>query len=286
MKISGFTFVRDAVKYGYPVVESLKSMLPLCDEVIIAVGKSSDNTLALVKNINSDKIKIIETVWDESLREGGKILAQQTDIALSNCTHPWCLYLQADEVIHEKYYPVIQKSIERYQNNQSVQGFLFDYVHFYGSYWTIGTGRQWYRREVRIVRNNIGVRSFRDAQGFRIDNKKLTVKHSDAEIFHYGWAKATDQMIAKQKNLDRFWHQDDAIKEKYSSGNFKIFGNLDEIELFIGTHPEVMVGMVGKLDRSVEQLIQENRKPKNFFRWFEENILHTRIGEYKNYKLI
>ncbi|MBA4311142.1 MAG: glycosyl transferase [Chlorobiaceae bacterium] len=286
MKVSGFTFVRDAVKYGYPVVESIQSMLPICDEVVVVVGNSSDDTLEMIHGINSDKIRIIETIWDESLREGGKILAQQTDIALSNCLYDWCFYLQADEVLHEKFYQPLRSSMEKNIGDHRVQGLLFDYVHFYGSYWTVGTGRQWYRKEIRVVRNNIGVRSFRDAQGFRLNGNKLQVKHSGAQIFHYGWAKPQDQMTAKQKNLDRFWHRDDDIEKKYLSPEFKIFGDIENISMFNGTHPMLMNSRVGELDPNIERLLNQRKKRKSILKLIEEDILHTRIGEYKNYKLI
>jgi hypothetical protein len=59
MKVSGFTFVKNAVKYGYPVVESIKSILPIVDEFIVCLGDSEDNTTELIKGINSPKIKII-----------------------------------------------------------------------------------------------------------------------------------------------------------------------------------------------------------------------------------
>ena len=75
MKVSGFTFVRNAIKYDYPVVEAIKSILPLCNEVVVAVGKSEDATLQLIKSIDSPKIRIIETVRDDSFRTGGRVLA-------------------------------------------------------------------------------------------------------------------------------------------------------------------------------------------------------------------
>ena len=75
MKVTGFSFIKDAVICDYPIEEAIKSILPLCDEVIVAVGKSNDNTLELVRNIDPDKVKVIETVWDDNLREGGRVLA-------------------------------------------------------------------------------------------------------------------------------------------------------------------------------------------------------------------
>ena len=58
MKISGFTFIRNGTILGYPFIESINSILPICDEFIIAVGPSEDDTLVRLKNIKSKKIKI------------------------------------------------------------------------------------------------------------------------------------------------------------------------------------------------------------------------------------
>ena len=68
MKVTGFSFIRNGVKFDFPIVEAIKSILPICDEFVVAVGKSEDDTLGLIQSIGSPKIKIIETVWDESLR--------------------------------------------------------------------------------------------------------------------------------------------------------------------------------------------------------------------------
>ena len=74
MKVSGFTFIRNATKFDYPVVEAIKSILPVCDDFYVAVGNSDDNTLELIQGIDKEKIKIIETVWDDSpeMKKRGK----------------------------------------------------------------------------------------------------------------------------------------------------------------------------------------------------------------------
>ncbi len=64
MMISGFTIVRNAVKFHYPIVESITSILPICDEFVVNVGDSDDGTLELIRSINSPKIRIIQTQWD------------------------------------------------------------------------------------------------------------------------------------------------------------------------------------------------------------------------------
>ena len=153
MKVCGFTIVRNAVKYSYPAVESIKSILPICDKMVVAVGNSSDGTLELIKSINDDKIIIIETVWDDTLREGGQVLAVETNKALDAIPSDtdWCFYIQADEVVHEKYHPIIRKEMEKWVNNPKVEGLLFKYLHFWGTFDYVGISRKWYRREIRIV---------------------------------------------------------------------------------------------------------------------------------------
>jgi len=206
MKISGFTFVKDAVLYDFPVIESIKSMLPLCDEVYVNVGVSRDNTLELVKSIESDKIKIIENQWDEKFRARSRILAQQTNISLYKCSGDWCLYLQADEVLHEKDYEGILKCMRENLERPEIEGLLFNYRHLYGDYKHYVSSYHWYRREIRIIRNHLGISSWKDAQGFRVDGKKLKVAECPAFIYHYGWVRDPYKMGNKKEYHNSLHH--------------------------------------------------------------------------------
>ena len=185
MKICGFTFVRNAVKFDYPVVESITSILSIVDEFIVSVGNCDDGTLQLIESIGSPKIKIVHSVWDDSLKEGGRVLAVETDKALAHvpADYNWAFYLQADEVVHEKHLDSIVAAAKKYADDKKTEGLLFKYVHFYGSYDYLGDSRRWYSHEIRMIKNNGNVLSYRDAQGFRTnENKKLRVKQIDAEI--------------------------------------------------------------------------------------------------------
>jgi glycosyltransferase involved in cell wall biosynthesis len=165
MKVSGFTIVRNAIKYDYPIVEAILSILPLCDEMVVAVGNSDDNTLDLIKSIDSPKIKIIETIWDDSLREGGKVLAVETNKAFSAVAKDsdWAFYIQGDEVVHENYLSAIKNAMLQYKDALEVEGLLFNYLHFYGSYDYVANSRQWYRNEIRIIKNDKSIYSYKDA---------------------------------------------------------------------------------------------------------------------------
>jgi hypothetical protein len=174
MKVSGFTFIRNAILYDYPVVEAITSILPLCDEFIVAVGNSDDGTFELIQSIPSEKIRIFHTIWDDSLRLGGRVFALETDKAFQEIAKDatWTFNIQGDEVVHEKYLPDIQKALIQYKDSPEVEGLLFSYLHFFGSYDYVGDSRRWYRKEVRILRNLPGIHSYKDAQGFRLYHRK------------------------------------------------------------------------------------------------------------------
>lgn len=287
MRVSGFSFIRNAIKYDYPVVESVTSILPVCHEFIIAVGDSEDGTADLIRSIPSEKVKIVPTVWDPSLNKGGEILAQQTDIALSHCTGDWCFYIQADEVMHEKYLPSVKSAMERYLMDNRIQGLLFKYRHFYGSYKYYGTSRRWYRNEVRIIRNNTGISSYKDAQGFRLNGKKLTVKPVDAYIYHYGWVRPPEVMMRKTRFFYTLWNQAKLASERLGTAEKYDYGDVDELKEFKEPHPQVMQERVSSQDWDFtynplhKPKLSLKRRLLNAF----EKMSGYRIGEYKNYTI-
>jgi hypothetical protein len=275
------------VKFDYPFIESIRSLLPICDEIVVAVGLSEDNTFEQIKSLNSLKINLIETVWDELLREGGRILSQQTNLALDKVVGDWAIYLQADEILHEKDYPAIRRAMEQYINSAEVEGFLFNYKHFYGSYDYIGDSRRWYRHEIRVIRPCKNVRSWGDAQGFRINDRKLRVKPIDASIFHYGWVKRPDIQQMKQRTFNKYWHSDNWVRNHIGTSNEYIYGRNEILKIFTGTHPSVMLDRISKQNWVFDYNSKTSRLTlKNRILDAVENTTGYRIGEYKNYKLI
>lgn len=289
MKISGFTIARNAIKYDYPIVESIQSVLPVCDEFIVAVGNSEDDTLGLIKSINSPKIKIIETIWDDTLREGGRVLALETDKAF-NAISPdsdWAFYIQADEIIHEKYLELILKSARENLKDTEIDGLLFHYKHFYGSYSYYGTSSNWYRKEIRIIRNNKNIYSYRDAQGFRKDeNKKLNVKQINAFVYHYGWVKEPAAMQRKQENFHKLWHNDEWLEQNIAKADEFDYSGIDSLDIFTETHPKLMQERISQKNWNFDFDISKKKLSlKEKFKRFMEKLTGYRIGEYKNYIL-
>ena len=289
MKVSGFTFIRNAVKYGYPIVEAVKSILPLCDEIYIAVGKSDDNTLELIKNIDPVKIKVVETVWDDSLREGGRVLAVETDKAFQSIPsdYDWAFYIQGDEVIHEKYIPTVKEAMLKWKDDDNVDGLLFKYMHFYGSYDYVGSSERWYPNEIRVIKNNKKIFSYRDAQGFRKnDNEKLNVKPIEAYIYHYGWVKEPKVQSTKIENFHKLYKDNKQTETKVQEPNDFDYTGIDSLALFQGNHPQVMRELIERKNWTFNYDLSQNKVTlKSRFKRLVKWLTGIEIG-YKNYKIV
>lgn len=290
MKVTGFTFIRNAIMYDYPIVEAIKSILPVCDDFVIAVGKSDDDTLAMIQSIDPDKIRVVNTVWDDSLRTGGKVLAEETNKAFREIGSDtdWCFYIQGDEIVHEQYLPAIKEGMLRWKDDKNVDGLLFRYKHFYGSYDYVGTSSRWYPYEIRIVRNDKSIYSYRDAQGFRKgDDEKLRVKLLDAYVYHYGWVKDPRAMQRKQEIFHKLWHDDSWVEKNVAkAAAFDYAAHIDAVEKFTGTHPAVMQKRINSSNWKFDYDISFNRMSlKERFKKFADKRLGMNFN-YKNYKVV
>ena len=263
MKVSGFTFIRNAVLLDYPIVAAIQSILPLCDEVVVAVGNSTDDTLGLIQNIDP-KVRIIQTTWDNTLRENGRVLAVETDKALAaiNPEADWAIYIQGDEVMHEADHPEILKAMTRFLHDQDVDGLLFDYLHFYGSYDYIGVSNNWYKKEIRVVKPGRGIFSFRDAQGFRkTPDQKLKVAPAKARVFHYGWVKDPQAMQRKQESFHKLWHDDAWLEKSIKvAAAFDYEDHIHELARFQGTHPQWIAARISERNWTFQTDISRNKK--------------------------
>ena len=242
MKVSGFTFLRNGQRLGYPFVASIRSILPLVDEFVIALGPCDDETEKMLCDIGDPKIRIIPTTWNEKMRGdcsvGGFVYGQQKSIALFNCTGDWAFYLEADEVLHENDLPKIRAAMEKHLTDERVEALAFDYLHFYGNKNTIAWSPGWYRSEVRILRNTIPAWSsealfFNVVEGHK-KSRYPRAAHTGATIFHYGWIRSEAQMNLKSASVQKYW---DNSKPKPMD-----YAQIDSaaLKLFSGSHPKVV----------------------------------------------
>jgi glycosyltransferase involved in cell wall biosynthesis len=290
MKISGFTFIRNGVALGYPFVPALRSLLPLCDEIIVNVPRSTDETLAAVKAIGDPKIKIVETEWDDNARKGGLALSHHTNLALEKCSGDWCVYIQGDEVLHEDTIPAMRAAMGRELKNSAVEGFIVDYTHFYGSYQTQTCGLGWYPQEVRIVRNGQKIYSNSDAQSFRAPgDRKLDVKKSGGHYFHYGHARHPQLAKERLRDFSKLWHDDKKVEEICNRpANF--YDDDEKVKPFTGAHPAVMREIVAAADWTYQSRNPLIRLHRRFF-WKDVALLlkdctGIQLGMHRNFRLL
>lgn len=297
VKVSGFTIIRNGVEYEYPFLESLRSLLPLCDEVVVNVGLGTDSTLQKIKELpDQHKIKIIQSQWpldDPEKKKSGVILSEQTNIALQACQHDWAIYLQADEVLHEDDYESIRRSfVQAEALGTSVDALVFQYRHFYGSYRVVQETRSAYRREIRAIRRSSGAQSVGDAQSFLKLNaegqrvEKLNALLCPARVFHYGWVKSPQKMKEKTQFMDSLYHGSDPTRSINDHYRYKKFWGLKQYQ---GTHPRVMHQKIQEKDwiwdlKNSPWVFSIKDVSKVILDLFEK-ITGYRPFEFKNYRL-
>ena len=284
--ISGFSFLRNGATLGFPFEQSIRSLLPLVDEYVIAVGHGQDDTLQRLRSIGDPKLKLIETTWNERMAERGFVYAQQKMIAQYACTGDWAFYLEGDEVLHEAELPAIRAAVDRHHGDPRVEALVFDYLHFYGSPQWLAVSPAWYRRECRLIRNTI--RSYApDGQFWVVMDRHKRGRHpraalAGAHVYHYGHVRRVEKMQAKMDQVSRYW----------ASAAPKVhYGNIDARALkpFEGTHPAVMAGWLAQEAEAhfapdpAHVLTRRERKHRlamTLERWFGWDLSH------KHYTLV
>ncbi len=286
MRISGFTIVRNAVRLNYPFLESVRSVMPLCDEFIINCGKSEDETRALCAQLEREfpgKVRVLDTVWEREGQSGGFQLKHQSDLALKECHGRWCFYIQADEVIHDKDFPAIRAAMGKADSRHDIDGLVFEYRHFYGSYQYEIRGRNWYRREVRLFKNGRGIEAFRDAQGFRRNGQRLNVFPAQARVFHYGYVRTPDSLGAKSAEMALWWGE----TPKTEPESVELHRHVG-LRKYRGTHPKVMAERVATpntFDPAKCRRKWDKNEIKNALTLLWETFFPFRLGEFRNYQI-
>jgi hypothetical protein len=301
MKVSAFTYVRNGLQLDYPFVESIQSILPVIDEFIVVIGNSVDGTRKAIEALNNSRIKIIDTVWDDTIRSGGRIFALQANIGLDNVSKDadWIFHLQADEVIHEKDLPVIKDAMQQYLNQSKVEGLLFDFINFFGDYEHYAPSRRYHQKEIRIIRNNPHFRSYKDSQGFRSfinpeniwqeKGSKLSVKKINAAVYHYSYVKDPKVQLKKHLVFGNRWQENDEWMKEYLEQNKNGFdyAKIDFLYAFKGTHPAVMQTKIKKQDWAFNYDSSKNdMNLKEKFLKLMQDVTGKQLFIYKNYKMI
>jgi len=269
--ICGFSFGKNLIKLDYPVVEAVRSVLPICDRFVFVVGRSEDDTRDLVASIDP-KVEIIDSVWPD-VKVDGTVLSLEANKALraaeaTGCD--WGFYIQADEVVHEDDLPKVTGACERWADEPRVKALLFRYLHFVLDYRT--TDPWMYHKASRLVRLDSSCDIFGDACGpglkhpspqvLKINDGYLDKKHlgthvrwaasnagggQPARIFHYGWVKTREQLETKFDMVRDLWWGTLDPEERKRRENNKFGRFIDRYPLlknFRGSHPAVMADRI------------------------------------------
>ena len=286
--LSGFTLVRNAVKLDFPIVPAIRSVLEVCDEVVVNVGKSEDDTRDVVASIDDPRVRILDTEWDFTKKN--IMLSIETQRAMDAYRGSWGIYIQADEVLHERGAHILKEKVAEWDGDERVEGLLVKYLHFYGGFDQIATSRRWYRREVRCIRLGKDIRPYQGAQGFRVgpNYRKIRARPTDAEMFHYGWArpaKAIKEKLEISKTIYP-WGGNRFDKEQAR-------GFLEWIPLlrrFTGTHPAAARDWIAPRAHDPERVVGPARFKPEHIRFYLsdwiERLTGARVFEFRNYELV
>jgi hypothetical protein len=286
--LSGFSIVRNAIKLDFPIVPAMRSLLEVCDEVVVNVGKSDDDTRDLVASVDDPRVRIVDSEWDFSRRN--QMLSIETLKAMRACRGRWGIYIQADEVLHEDGARVLKERTAEWDGDERVEGLLVKYLHFYGGFDTIATSRRWYRREVRCIRLGRDIRPYQGAQGFRVgpDHRRIRARLTDATMFHYGWARPARAIREKHEASKVIypWSRERSAREQAR-------GHLEWLPLlrpFSGTHPRAARAWVEARAHDPERIIGPRRFKPEHVRFYLsdwiERLTGKRIFEFRNYELV
>jgi hypothetical protein len=286
--LSGFTLVRNAVQLNFPIVPAIASLLDVCDEVVVNVGKSDDATRELVAGIGDPRVRIIDSAWDMS--KGGDTFALQTQRAMEACRGSWGVYIQADEVLHERGAKIVKDTVAECDRDERVEGVLVNYLHFYGGFDRIATNRQWDAREVRCVRLGRDIRPYLDAQGFRVgpDFRKIRARPTDAQMFHYGWARPAQAIRDKLEVTKQMYPwATERLDRELRRGTLRWIPLLRK---FTGAHPAVARAWIAETTRKPPPTIEPPRFQPAHLRlylsdWIER-LTGARVFEFRNYEVV
>jgi glycosyltransferase involved in cell wall biosynthesis len=245
--VSGLTIIRNGVRLNYPFIEAIRSALSICDEYIVVAGDSDDETLDHLAMLDDDRVRVIHTTWSPLVTPRKSLLAQQTNIGIGFCSGRWCLYLQGNEVLHEKDLPHLRSLMETHADDDSVEAMLVERLTFWSDYrHYVASYPRRFKYTARIIRPNIGTYSIRDGMSFAIfDNFSTKGRYpraidTGADLYRYDYVHSVEQQARKfEQAVHRSGTDVKAGQDYYYDYYPRQF-----IAPFQGTHPAVMAGRV------------------------------------------
>ena len=150
--ISGFMIVKNVVSLGYPFLEAIVAVLPVCDEFLVSDGYSEDNTwevLQVLREKLPEKVRLYRDRWRGGT-ESGQVLSTMTNVLRDRCNGDYCLYVQANEIIHEDSLEEIRKLPVLFPNTEI---FALPFYNIMGAnlLWMVQFRKRLFKNEKYII---------------------------------------------------------------------------------------------------------------------------------------
>jgi glycosyltransferase involved in cell wall biosynthesis len=254
--LSGHMIIKNGLIYDYPFVESCLSMLPICDEFVIVDGCSKDGTYERLLELReqSEKIVILQCSWE---KQHYSVLADLTNIAIENCHCKYHCQIQADEVLHEKYYDKIREII-----TQEFDFAIIGLLHFYGSFHKVYRKGMFIDETIRIGRRSLypRLRSIADAFSFGFPdgecNDLKEIRATDVKFHHYGYVRKPRALLEKQDALLKLFTVDrDSLftkGEQRGNINWNDKHDVESLDDYTDTHPSILLRWIEERELLVE----------------------------------
>ncbi len=112
--ISGFICTRNAIELDYCVELAIQSLLPVCAEVVVSDGESTDRTRDILGDLaaREPKIRIVTYPWPNP-KSDIKWWVTWLNTTRNRLQYPMMLELDADEVLDPLSYPAVRAAAER-----------------------------------------------------------------------------------------------------------------------------------------------------------------------------
>jgi hypothetical protein len=216
----------------YPFAEALENALAVCDEAVIVVSDSEDDTADWVMDLQVYHGWERVAVAYQQFHYDRHWQQRWWEFAASLTDAEWLMYHDADEVFHEDDIPVIRSQMTR----PEIKLICFPYTHFY---MTPSYTRNFYPYHTRLGRRSAGYRmqnwctdgtpNFPACQmvtgvdGLEAHNQRgdHVAYMTERPFYHYSWARHP-RALALSQAKHKAWYTAD--------GNGLADGRLPEVE--------------------------------------------------------
>lgn len=246
MTLGGNICIRNGFELDYCWREAIQSLLPVCDEVVVCDGGSTDGTREHIVEWaeREPKIKLVDYPWPNP-KGDIKFWTDWLNFAREHIKCDFQIQLDADEVLSENSYDWIKSYKHCTEAGKHESLWCKRWNFWRDAQSLIPYGHCLSNRVCRIAPQGVWLPSDgADERGWRAT---ALAQDSGIEIFHYGFIRKRESFFKKARALqEMFFNSYDPRLEEVEKvdGNWMV--NISEVEWttqlvpFEGKHPMIM----------------------------------------------